>query len=192
MLTSRKPAPAALHSRFSNQRRIAMLSALGLSVAAPGLAHSAALAYPQLKLNLYNLHTTEHADVVFWEDGEYNTDNLAKINRLLRDHRTGGVIPIDPRLLSIVYLVNTKLGNTHPVSVISGYRSKQTNQMLAKTNAGVARNSYHIQGRAIDLRIEGVETKSIRDIGIKLRLGGVGYYEKSDFVHLDTGPRRSW
>ena len=87
---------------------------------------------------------------------------------------------------------NTKLKNNHPISVISGYRSEATNRMLAKKNAGVARNSYHIRGQAIDFRIEGVETSVIRDMGIRLRVGGVGFYKKSNFVHLDTGPKRHW
>ena len=101
-------------------------------------------------------------------------------------------MPIDPRLLSFVYLVNTKLNNNHPISVISGYRSVETNRMLAEMNPGVARNSYHTKGQAIDLRIEGIETSAIRDMGIRLRVGGVGFYKKSNFVHLDTGPRRHW
>ena len=177
--------------RFNSERRMAMLAAMGLSLS-PALASSASLTYPELRLNLYNLHTSEQVDNVFWADGDYNTDGLQLFNNLLRDHRTGGVIPIDPRLLSVVYLVNAKLSNAHPISVISGYRSKETNRKLALINSGVAQNSYHIKGQAIDLRIEGVDSKLIRDAAMKLRVGGVGYYEKSNFVHLDTGPRRTW
>lgn len=176
---------------FSRQRRTALLAAVGLS-AAPALLQATTSLYPELRLNLFNLHTGEHVDTVYWENGNYNNEGLAVINNLLRDHRTGGVIPIDPRLLSVVYLVNAKLQNKHPISVISGYRSRETNRMLALKNSGVARNSYHIKGQAIDLRIEGINSKAIRDAALKLRVGGVGYYEKSDFVHLDTGPRRSW
>ena len=182
--------PCILRSRFSRRRRMALLSTLGLSVAPEMI--SATLAYPELKLNLYNLHTTERVNTVFWESGRYNIDALQMIDNLLRDHRTGDVMPIDPRLLSFVYLVNTKLKNNHPISVISGYRSEETNRMLAERNAGVARNSYHIRGQAIDFRIEGIETSAIRDMGIRLRVGGVGFYKKSNFVHLDTGPRRHW
>jgi len=185
------PGRSTTHSGFSRQRRTALLTALGVS-AAPGLVRAAASSNSELRLNLYNLHTAEHVDTVFWENGQYNVDGLASINNLLRDHRTGGIVQIDPRLLSIVYLVNAKLHNNHPISVISGYRSSETNRKLAITNSGVARNSYHIKGRAIDLRIEGIESKAIRDAALKLRVGGVGYYEKSDFVHLDTGPRRYW
>jgi len=183
--------PSQPTSRFASQRRFCLLSILGLSVA-PGVVDAGTLAYPELNLNLYNLHTTEHINTVFWENGVYNVEGLRQINNILRDHRTGGVIPIDPRLLSVVYLVNKKLRNKHPISVISGYRSVETNRKLALTNSGVARNSYHIKGQAIDLRIEGVDTKEIRDSALSLRVGGVGYYQKSNFVHLDTGPRRRW
>lgn len=167
-------------------------SSLGLAVTPLSLLDANATSYSELRLNLYNLHTAEHLNLVFWENGNYNIESLRRINNLLRDHRTGGIIPIDPRLLSIVYLVNKKINNNHPISVISGYRSIETNRMLAKTNTGVAKNSYHTKGQAIDLRIEGADTKEIRDAALSLRVGGVGYYEKSNFVHLDTGPRRSW
>lgn len=185
------PVPAQLPSRFANQRRHCLLSILGLSVTS-SLANASTSTYPELKLNLYNLHTTEHIEAIFWENGSYNLKGLKLINHVLRDHRTGGVFPIDPRLLSVVYLLNARLGNNHPISVISGYRSLETNRKLAMTNAGVARNSYHTKGQAIDLRIEGIDTKTIRDTALSLRVGGVGYYQKSNFVHLDTGPRRSW
>ena len=185
-----QPGPYSLNCRFSRQRRMALLSTLGLSIG-PDLT-SASLSYPELRLNLYNLHTTEYVNTVFWENGQYSIDGLQMINNLLRDHRTGDVMPIDPRLLSFVYLVNTKLNNNHPISVISGYRSVETNRMLAEMNPGVARNSYHTKGQAIDLRIEGIETSAIRDMGIRLRVGGVGFYKKSNFVHLDTGPKRHW
>lgn len=182
---------SSLKGRFAQQRRMALLATLGLATT-PLLADAATPTYPELRLNLYNLHTTEHIDTVFWENGQYNIDGLDLINNLLRDHRTGGVMPIDPRLLSVVYLVNKKLQNKHPISVISGYRSEETNRKLALTNASVARNSYHIKGQAIDLRIEGIESTMIRDAALNLRVGGVGYYKKSNFVHLDTGPRRHW
>ena len=145
--------------------------------------------YPELSLSLYNIHTTETFNGVFWSAGAYNTDALEQINQLLRDHRTNAVIQIDPRLLSVLYLVSNKLGKPkQPFSVISGYRSAETNRKLALKNAGVAKNSYHIKGRAIDIRLPGTDTKQIQRAGMALRVGGVGYYQKSDFVHLDTRP----
>ena len=141
---------------------------------------------------MYNLHTTESLQTVFWADGEYNPEALKDLNHLLRDHRTDQVKPIDTRLFSLLYLLNKKARNNNSISVISGYRSPETNRKLAERNPGVAKNSYHIKGRAIDIRIPGKDTSILRDIGIKLGVGGVGYYQQSDFTHFDTGPRRSW
>jgi len=160
---------------------------LPFSPAIAGIASS-----PELKLNLYNLHTAETFNATFWAEGQYDLDALSAIDHLLRDHRTDEVKKIDSRLLSILYLINARLGNKRPTSVISGYRSRETNRRLAQTNVGVAKNSYHVKGRAIDIRMTGQSSTDIRDIALQLRVGGVGYYQRSDFVHLDTGPTRYW
>lgn len=180
-------------SRFNHQRRTALLAALGASCVPFGNVIAGINVYPELSLSLYNLHTTESFNGAFWVAGEYDKDALQQINRLFRDHRTNGVIEIDPRLLSILYLVGNKVGKpSKPFSLISGYRSAETNRKLAKNNAAVATNSYHIKGRAVDVRLPGVDTTRLQDAGLSLRVGGVGYYEKSDFIHLDTGPFRTW
>ena len=89
--------------------------------------------------------------------------------------------------------MSQKVGNTtQPFSVISGYRSAETNRKLALNNNGVAKNSYHIKGRAIDIRLPGTKTLHLKEAGLALRVGGVGYYSRSDFIHLDTGPHRVW
>ena len=181
------------NSRFSHQRRSIMLAALGASFVPFGSAIADANTYPELSLSLYNLHTTETYKGVFWSAGDYDPAELKQINKLFRDHRTNGVIDIDPRLLSILYLVNNKIGKTsQPFSVISGYRSAETNRKLALNNSGVAKNSYHIKGRAVDIRLPGTDTRQLQEAGLSLRVGGVGYYKRSDFVHLDTGPHRAW
>ena len=187
----RRSTMRSLH-RFSQQRRRMLLSSLAGSLVPCSGAISQSTSLPELRLKLYNLHTTEEIDTVFWQEGEYNLEALAALNKLLRDHRTGDIRSIDPRLFSLLCLVNNKLDNRRAISVISGYRSAETNRKLAKRNAGVAPNSYHIQGRAIDLRITGKDTTALRDVGLRLRVGGVGYYKRSDFVHFDTGPHRSW
>ncbi len=169
-----------------------MLGALASSFVPFSQALAGLTTYPELRLKLYNLHTTETIDTVFWQEGQYNLDALAQLSYLLRDHRTGAVKTMDARLFSLLYLVNTKLNNKNTVSVISGYRSAETNRKLATRNSGVASNSYHIKGRAIDIRIPGKDTKNLRDVGLKLRVGGVGYYERSNFAHFDTGPYRHW
>ena len=180
-------------TRFDRQRRSAMLAALGASMVPFGNVIADANTYPELSLSLYNLHTTESYNGVFWSAGDYDHEALKEINNLFRDHRTNGVIDIDPRLLSILYLVNTKICKpAQPFSVISGYRSAETNRKLALNNNGVAKNSYHIKGRAVDIRLPGTDTTQLREAGLSLRVGGVGYYKKSDFVHLDTGPFRAW
>ncbi len=178
--------------QFRSQRRAALKAALGLACVPCSQAIAATSGYPELSINLYNLHTRESLQTVFWADGHYDSQALLDIDVLLRDHRTGDVITMDTRLLSIIYLLGKKLDYTGPISVISGYRSAATNRKLAMTNSGVAKNSYHVKGQAIDLRINGRDTSDIRDIGHQMRVGGVGYYPKSNFVHLDTGPWRHW
>ncbi len=179
--------------RFNPKRRSALFAALSIPFFPFENVIAGNNSYPELSLSLYNIHTTETFNGVFWSAGAYNTDALEQINQLLRDHRTNAVIQIDPRLLSVLYLVSNKLGKPkQPFSVISGYRSAETNRKLALKNARVAKNSYHIKGRAIDIRLPGTDTKQIQRAGMALRVGGVGYYQKSDFVHLDTGPHRSW
>lgn len=179
-------------SRFSANRRAALSCALAASTMPCANAIANVARFPELSLKLYNLHTTETVDRIFWVDGQYDIEALAEFNRLLRDHRTNQIKPIDPRLFSLLYLLNKKIDNHRAISVISGFRSPETNRMLAERNAGVALNSFHIKGRAIDIRIPGKDTRHLKDIGIKLGVGGVGYYERSNFAHFDTGPRRSW
>lgn len=179
--------------RFNQQRRSALIAALGASCVPFGNVIANANTYPELSLSLYNLHTTESYKGVFWSGGDYVPDALIQINELFRDHRTNGIIDIDPRLLSILYLVSNKVGKPdQPYSVISGYRSPETNRKLALQNSGVAKNSYHMKGQAVDIRLPGTDTKHLRDAGLSLRVGGVGYYAKSNFIHLDTGPHRFW
>ena len=178
---------------FNRQRRSAMLAALGASLVPFGNVIASANTYPELSLSLYNLHTTESYKGVFWAAGDYDPGALKQINNLFRDHRTNDVIDIDRRLLSILYLVDNKIGSPRQAfSVISGYRSPETNRKLALNNAGVAKNSYHMKGRAVDIRLPGTDTRKLREAGLSLRVGGVGYYKKSNFIHLDTGPYRVW
>jgi len=150
------------------------------------------IVYPDRELSLYNIHTGEKEKIVYWADGKYLQSGLNQVNWLMRDFRTNEVKTIDPRLINIVYLVTRQLDSTKPVMLLSGYRSKKTNDMLRKTTEGVARRSYHMAGRAIDIRIPRVQTRSIQRAALRLAGGGVGYYPNSDFVHLDSGPVRTW
>jgi uncharacterized protein YcbK (DUF882 family) len=144
-------------------------------------------------LSLLNTHTGERLkEVVYWEQGNYVLDALEHLNHVLRDHRTNEVHPIDPMTLDLMAAISRKVEAKRPFEIISGYRSPQTNKALNKQSRGVAKNSYHMQGKAIDLRLPGVPLKAVRKAALELRMGGVGYYAKSDFVHIDSGKVRSW
>ncbi len=145
-------------------------------------------------LSFYHTHTRLHLDVVYWKDGEYVDAALNDVNKFLSDFRTGDIADIDPTLLDLIYDVRDSLGSDGTYQIISAYRSSKTNEMLRTRSeaSGVAKKSQHILGKAIDVRLEGVKTKQLRDAAIRLQRGGVGYYEQSDFVHMDTGRVRRW
>ncbi len=158
----------------------------------PALA--AALSEPDAgrHLALYNTHTGETTDVCFYDNGDYCSKALNQIYHVLRDHRTNEVKPIDLTLLDRLFALKVRVGAKAPFHVISGYRSPATNAMLRKRSNGVARTSFHTRGKAIDIRLPGYDTRKLRNACISLRSGGVGYYKDSNFIHLDTGPVRSW
>lgn len=139
-----------------------------------------------------NLHTGETLHTVYWADGGYVPGALREIDRILRDHRTGEVLPIDTALMDLLYSLNRRLASDAPFGVISGYRSPATNARLRGAGAGVAVHSLHTVGRAIDIRLPGRSLTDLRDAALALRAGGVGYYPRSAFVHVDTGRVRSW
>ncbi len=143
-------------------------------------------------LAFYNTHTGESADVCYYDQGGYCAKSLDRINHILRDHRSNEIMPIDLKLLDHLYALKLKIGTNSPFHVISGYRTPATNAALRKSSNGVARKSYHMHGRAIDIRLPGYDTHRLRNACISLNSGGVGYYEKSNFVHFDTGPVRTW
>ena len=143
-------------------------------------------------LSFFNLHTKESLNTVYCEHGRYVSASLAEVNYILRDHRTGEVRSIDPRILDVLYRIRMAVKTQDSFHIISGYRSPQTNAQLRKKGRGVAKRSYHMQGKAIDLRIPEVSLKKLRQAALELGRGGVGYYPKSNFVHVDTGPVRSW
>ncbi len=144
------------------------------------------------RLSFYHTHTGETLTITYTVNGEYMDSALAEINKFLADFRTGDVQVVDPELLDFIHDVRESLSSSGTFEVISAYRSPETNEMLRARSGGVARNSQHVLGKAIDLRLRGVETKRLRDAAIELQRGGVGYYEGSDFVHIDTGRVRRW
>jgi uncharacterized protein YcbK (DUF882 family) len=144
------------------------------------------------ELSLYNRHTGERNDGSYWVDGHYQSEVLADFSQLLRDHRQNIAAPMDKRLFDLLYSLKTTLNVDDEIHVISGYRSPKTNGMLANNSGGVAKKSYHMQGMAMDIAIPSVNLKTLRDAALSLKLGGVGYYPKSGFVHVDCGPVRRW
>ena len=144
------------------------------------------------QLRFYHTHTGEKLDVVYQENGAYLQDALAEINHLLRDFRSNDVFPMDPALLDFLVAARSRVGSKGSFEIISAYRSPATNEMLRKLGGGVARKSQHLKGKAIDVRLTGVATADLRQASLDLARGGVGYYPKSDFVHLDTGRVRWW
>jgi uncharacterized protein YcbK (DUF882 family) len=143
-------------------------------------------------LSFYNLHTGESLKTTYCVDGTCVPDALDEINHVLRDFRTGDVHEIDVRLLDLLAQIRTKAETNKPFHVISGYRSPKTNNMLRQNSSGVAKRSLHMVGEAIDIRIPGRDLSWLRQTALDLKRGGVGYYPKSDFVHVDVGRVRQW
>jgi uncharacterized protein YcbK (DUF882 family) len=144
------------------------------------------------QLSFYHTHTRRSISVVYYQDGEYVESALDEINRFLKDFRTGDVTQINPGLLDLLHDVRNELGSEEVYEVISAYRSPATNEMLRTTTSGVAKKSQHVKGNAIDVRLRGVRTGTLRETALRMGRGGVGYYPKSDFVHMDMGPVRQW
>ncbi len=144
-------------------------------------------------LSLHHLHTDERLNVAYRIGDSYQRSALKRLNHFLRDFRSGDETAIDPQLFDLLHDVKRRLGHEHGTfEVISGYRSPRTNAMLRRTSTGVARRSLHMTGQAIDVRLTEMPTRNIRDAALTLGRGGVGYYPRSDFVHLDTGRVRRW
>jgi uncharacterized protein YcbK (DUF882 family) len=166
-------------------------AALGLTCFPfPAFSHVGSPAKRELRF--HHLHTGENVSTVYWAEGRYLDEPLAEIDWLLRDFRTDEVKPIDRELLDLLFMVRQGLDSSGAFQVISGYRSPATNQMLAKQSKGVARKSLHMQGMAIDVNLPGRSLGRVRRVATALKRGGVGYYPKPGFVHLDVGRVRTW
>jgi uncharacterized protein YcbK (DUF882 family) len=179
-----------------SRRRFLGLGAAALSL--PFLSRLSAFASPEpllppdRGLSFYNTHTGEAAAVEYCRSGCFVTPSLEKINHILRDHRTGEIKDIDVRLLDLLNTLSRKISADEPFHVISGYRSPKTNASLRANGGGVAENSLHLLGQAIDIRLPGTKLRDLYRAAVDLRRGGVGIYPGSDFVHVDIGRVRTW
>ena len=146
-------------------------------------------------LSFFNTHTGERLRTAYCCSGKYEPEALQAINHILRDFRANEIKPIDPGLLDLLHELGGTLETDQPFHIISGYRSPHTNAMLRTrggAQTGVASGSLHMVGRAIDIRVPGVKLDHLRSAARSLKLGGVGYYPSSNFVHVDTGRVRFW
>jgi uncharacterized protein YcbK (DUF882 family) len=179
------------HRKIVSRRafvRTSLKLAAGLALYRP--INSYALYEKTNSLSFYHTHTRESLTVNFKDLN--NADVIRQLHVFLRDFRTGDVHPIDEKLLKLLFRIKNTSHSRGTFEVISGYRSPETNRALRKKSSGVAKKSLHMVGQAIDLRLSDLRTRSLRDIACSLQKGGVGYYPKSDFVHLDTGRVRQW
>jgi uncharacterized protein YcbK (DUF882 family) len=183
--------------RGLTRRALLRTSLIGVAVAMAGQwirpSVSAAGYLPEGRLTFVNIWTDERLDVTYRDEfGTYDLDALDDVNHILRCHHTGEVGAMDVRVIEHVNLVQKRLGGDREILVVSGFRSPEYNAILVRTGRRAAKNSLHMQGQAIDVQIAGVHPKTIRQAALELGYGGVGYYPRSKFVHLDSGPFRHW
>jgi uncharacterized protein YcbK (DUF882 family) len=194
--TQDKKQLAHRHSELSVSRR--RFLALGGTAALAAILPARAFAFPEVmrqperSLAFYNTHTGEQLRTVYWAQGNYIQESLGEIDHILRDHRTNEIKEIDAALLDLLFAIDSELGTRQPFDVISGYRSPETNAFLRAHSTGIAEHSLHLVGKAIDIRIPGRDLRLLHKTAVALKGGGVGYYPKSDFVHVDVGRVRYW
>lgn len=188
---------ALMKKRFSRRTVLAAGLAAAVTTLVRGRAFSSVAStdeviLPRRELSLFNAHSEETLITAFWENGEYVPEALQQINYIFRDHRTGKIKEIHTELLELLYVLQNKLNLSEPFHIISGYRTPKTNALLRRIRRGVARNSLHMYGKAVDIRVPGFSSKQIRTAAMELERGGVGYYPSSHFVHVDVGDIRYW
>lgn len=182
-------------SKFSAGRRRFVGRTLGLTAGLCVAGEAPALilkSEADRTLTFHNLHTNENLQCCYWSGGAYDPVALEDIAYVLRDHRANEIQAIDKELLDLLVVVRRRLDTRDPYHVISGYRSPKTNAKLRAKSNGVAKKSLHMRGKAIDVRLPGMALAELRRAALDLKAGGVGYYPKSGFVHLDVGRPRFW
>jgi len=164
---------------------------LGLGVvSAPTLA--CAKAPDQRSLSFFHTHTHQELRITYATGRTYDRSALAEVNSFLRDYQTGQMHVIDPKLLDILWAVQGEMGKKGVYEVISGYRSPKTNRCMRKGHPGVASHSLHMKGKAVDVRFTGASLSQVYKCALAMKSGGIGYYPRDGFVHLDSGLYRTW
>lgn len=191
-LTGAQPLPPGGWTTIQRSGRAVLVLAL-LLLTIPASAPASKATDAPYRLRFFHTHTRERLDVVYRHGEDYDTDAEARINAYLRDYRTGDVHEYDPRLFDLLHDLLIALGRPDAeIDVVCGYRTPRTNEYLRTHGHGVALHSLHMQAMAIDIRVSGVSTAGLRDAALRLHRGGVGYYAKSAFVHVDVGRVRRW
>jgi uncharacterized protein YcbK (DUF882 family) len=155
----------------------------------------AAASAREYRLRFYHTHTRERLDIVYRRGDKYVPEALEALDHFLRDHRTGDVHHFDPRLFDLLHDLTASLDDSGgEIDVICGYRTPRSNEFLRtrSPHTGVAQHSLHMQAEAIDIRLPGIPTTTVRDAALRLHRGGVGFYRSSNFVHVDVGRVRQW
>jgi len=181
------------HTPCLDRRGFLKLAACALGAAAASPALGRTMVNRERKLSFYSPRTGETVRAVYWAPRTgYIGESLKEVSWALRDHRNDQYKLFDPKLLDQLYALQRLMDPRQPMHIISGYRSPATNAMLRRRSHRVAKNSYHIRAMATDIRMPGRSTKKLHRAALSLNGGGVGYYPRSDFIHIDTGPVRSW
>ncbi|MFL5009515.1 DUF882 domain-containing protein [Rhizobium sp.] len=170
---------------------------LALAVSSPVFVSTPSQAAGDTRsLKLYFIHTGEKAVITYKRNGKFDPKGLEQLNRFLRDWRKNQPTKMDPRLFDLIWEVYRQSGSRDYINVVCGFRSPGTNEMLRgrSRNSGVAEKSQHMLGKAMDFFIPDVKLATLRGIGMKMQVGGVGFYPKSGspFVHMDVGGVRAW
>lgn len=187
---SSKPTPAGTLSRRSFLTRSSM-AAVG-AMLLPSTQSVASILSTERTLSFHNVHTDEELTIRCCPEKDYDRETRLRFSSLLRDHHADEVREMDAGLIDIFFALSAFTGSNGTFKILSGYRSPETNSWLRRFSHGVAEHSMHIEGKAVDIRMDDLSTREIRQAGMALAMGGVGYYPRSDFVHLDTGRIRHW
>lgn len=186
-----------IQSKSSGFSRRALLGAFAATTIAAAPTFSKAASFLRgsgdiRRVKMYSGRTGERIDTIYWIEGEYIAEAVNEVNYFMRDWRTDGVRQIDVRAMDIMAAAHNLLDVNEPYMLLSGYRSAKTNAMLRSRSRGVAKNSLHIKGQAADLRLSSRSTGQMARAAAAIRAGGVGRYSNSNFVHMDSGPIRTW